>query len=514
MDAIDGPNGVPMDTLPARSVSDHTLVSHSLGHREDRESGRAVNGRCGSGGGGEGVRVMNGHRLPSYVGISCAISGYSDYNRYSSSLRNSCTRRDISVALKNSTREPVNRLNDSLNRKNSLISEALITSRHNVSEDIENSGTDRSTDLTNNDISSDLNDKNSLLEQRIASLYGNTFAKDWRESRTRSRHKFDTPFSLAKQRSPSCPPIRKSTTNKTPTPLPMPVPTPPSIHKSSEHTNPVNNQIDHRIHTHSKTPKELPNCEIQTKEPVKQLEPQNYRSIEDNSQTAAKVTNNVSETQSAKPIESSDSLSEHEIQSPQTTPSCQRDGNWFLSELNKTTQQIQQNIDLTENLLKTDDSLMGEEFCGKLRAAIGKANLLINKKFQQFHELCLKNISQSNCEQFVTTNDDLQGFWDMMSIQVIDINDTFAQIYTLHASGWNKDFDVVLPKKMTSTPTKTVKSRKSTPKGSPVKACDETNTDRESERRNRLKEAKRKARLKASAADEEITIFIPSKNIQ
>ena len=173
----------------------------------DDSIGAQMNGKC------EARHVMNGHRMPSYVGISCAISGYSDYNRYCSSLRNSCTRRDISVGIKDSTQQPVNHLNDSFYRKNSLISEALITSRHNVNDDIEINGTDDSFDFKTNEIKTnlknDLNDinnkTNSLLEQRIASLYGQRFANDWRESRTKTRHKLNDPTFIQK-RSPSCPP--------------------------------------------------------------------------------------------------------------------------------------------------------------------------------------------------------------------------------------------------------------------------------------------------------------------
>lgn len=55
--------------------------------------------------------------------------------------------------------------------------------------------------------------------------------------------------------------------------------------------------------------------------------------------------------------------------------------------------------------------------------------------------------SQSDSEQFVTTNDDLEGFWDMVSIQVIDINHTFDEITKLQDIGWNKE---LLPKKAVS----------------------------------------------------------------
>lgn len=188
--------------LTTRSVSDHTLKS--LTHLDDSVS--RVNGKC------ESKPVWNGHRMPSYVGISCAISGYSDYNRYCSSVRNSNNRREINVALKEPTPRPVNHLNDSLNRKNSLISEALITSRHNVNEDIAVNGSHPSIDCDNglkSQLKEDMNIKNnSLLEQRIASLYGQNFAKDWRESRTKTRSKLNSSCIPGKHRSPSCPPTR------------------------------------------------------------------------------------------------------------------------------------------------------------------------------------------------------------------------------------------------------------------------------------------------------------------
>ncbi|CAG2179970.1 unnamed protein product, partial [Oppiella nova] len=304
---VNGVNGVTMDSMPSRSLSDHTLVSAG----EHREAVDVVNGM--------GVHVLNGHRLPSYVSISCAISGYSDYNHY-------CTRRHISVTLANSTQQPVNRLNDSFHRKNSLISEALITSRHNVNEDIEDvesNGTERSVNLANRDTNSEPNDKNSFLEQRIASLYGQTFAKDWRESRTKTRQKFNSSFIITKQRSPSCPPIHKTTANNTTSKLPTPVTTksPPQRHANRE-----NNKSDDPIDTHSiEFPKRLPNCETKPQELVKQLEPQNNGSNDDNSRSI----DNKSETETQ--VVSSDSLSCNDSQSPQTRPTSERDGNWFLS---------------------------------------------------------------------------------------------------------------------------------------------------------------------------------------
>lgn len=105
----------------------------------------------------------------------------------------------------------------------------------------------------------------------------------------------------------------------------------------------------------------------------------------ENSQITAKAEENK---KSIENISTNDNITETCAQS---RPSDAKDGNWFLNELNKTTDDIKQKIDLTEQMLNNEDSL-SEEISGKLRAAIGKANLLINKKFKQFRELCLKNI--------------------------------------------------------------------------------------------------------------------------
>jgi hypothetical protein len=183
-------------TLPPthtpRSISDHTLKSVSL--LDDNIN--KLNGKSPS------LHLLkNGHRIPSYVGISCAISGYSNYNRYCSSLRNTCSREN-SPNLRNLNQEPVKNLNDF--RKNSLVSDDLITSYQNGSQDL--------SELKQNNIKSNskTNEKNSnsLLQQRIASLYGETFAAHWRESRIKCKSKLNDTSILDKIRSPSCPPTR------------------------------------------------------------------------------------------------------------------------------------------------------------------------------------------------------------------------------------------------------------------------------------------------------------------
>lgn len=60
-----------------------------------------------------------------------------------------------------------------------------------------------------------------------------------------------------------------------------------------------------------------------------------------------------------------------------------------------------------------------EEACDMINVAIGQTELLINKKFRQFQEL-INMCETGNSEKPVQCLD-LHGFWDMITIQVINI---------------------------------------------------------------------------------------------
>lgn len=70
--------------------------------------------------------------------------------------------------------------------------------------------------------------------------------------------------------------------------------------------------------------------------------------------------------------------------------SIQKDGSYFLAELGKEKRKIEELIKVASRQLNELDPNGEEE--GKIRAAIGKANLLINKKFKQFEGLCHTNL--------------------------------------------------------------------------------------------------------------------------
>ncbi|KJE97676.1 hypothetical protein CAOG_007783 [Capsaspora owczarzaki ATCC 30864] len=78
----------------------------------------------------------------------------------------------------------------------------------------------------------------------------------------------------------------------------------------------------------------------------------------------------------------------------------------------------------------TDDSL------GSIIAAIGQANLLMNKRFPQYAGLCQASIDQSG--ELKTHASDLAGFWEVIYIQVENIYDRFEQLVKLRDNNWQE----------------------------------------------------------------------------
>lgn len=119
-----------------------------------------------------------------------------------------------------------------------------------------------------------------------------------------------------------------------------------------------------------------------------------------------------------------------------TSNSC-RDGNDYLKILNRerdallaTADKLEKEI---EELLKADVS---DDVIGSLRSAAGKARLLSTQKMVQFEGLCHKNLKPPPDDTCPTKLQDLQGFWDMVMLQVEDIHQLFADIDLMRANGW------------------------------------------------------------------------------
>lgn len=105
-----------------------------------------------------------------------------------------------------------------------------------------------------------------------------------------------------------------------------------------------------------------------------------------------------------------------------------RDGHYYLNLLVQEESFINEQVKLAEIMLAEHGSEMDEDTLGKIRSAIGKANLLINKKCNQFRGLCEKGINRDVDDQYAVLDDDLAGFWDMLSIQLSDVRKSFVDL--------------------------------------------------------------------------------------
>lgn len=62
---------------------------------------------------------------------------------------------------------------------------------------------------------------------------------------------------------------------------------------------------------------------------------------------------------------------------------------------------------------------------------------LTKKFFRHFIlGLCHNNLNQIPGEKFPTTSEDLEGFWDMLLLQVDHVNSIFAEIEELKKNNW------------------------------------------------------------------------------
>ncbi|XP_037038257.1 uncharacterized protein LOC119075791 [Bradysia coprophila] len=168
-------------------------------------------------------------------------------------------------------------------------------------------------------------------------------------------------------------------------------------------------------------------------------------------------------------------------------------------------------------VLSERDEPPNEEIFGHLRSAAGKARLLATQKMQQFEGLCHNNLNQIPGEKFPTTAEDLQGFWDMLLLQVDHVNSIFAEIEELKKNNWQKPVTETqrippqgskLPKRpatksSTGAASSTAKSTNGTTAAKKTAAS--LATQRREAQRQQFLEQKR--RNKAASAEQPVEIF-------
>ncbi|XP_006819980.1 uncharacterized protein LOC100370970 [Saccoglossus kowalevskii] len=82
---------------------------------------------------------------------------------------------------------------------------------------------------------------------------------------------------------------------------------------------------------------------------------------------------------------------------------------------------------------------------GNIRASIGKARLLIKERFSQFGGLI--DDSEFHRGEKEVTCMDLQGFWDMIYMQVENVQDMFKDLEILQNNNWKEEEKIVVKPK-------------------------------------------------------------------
>ncbi|XP_063672162.1 disks large-associated protein 2 isoform X7 [Pan troglodytes] len=186
---------------------------------------------------------------------------------------------------------------------------------------------------------------------------------------------------------------------------------------------------------------------------------------------------------------------------------CRRDGSWFLKLLHAETKRMEGWCKEMEREAEEND--LSEEILGKIRSAVGSAQLLMSQKFQQFYWLCQQNMDPSAMPR--PTSQDLAGYWDMLQLSIEDVSMKFDELQRLRLNDW----------KMMESPERKEERKvpppipKKPPKGKfPItreKSLDLPDRQRQ-EARRRLMAAKRAASFRQNSATERadsIEIYIP-----
>uniref|UniRef100_A0A4W5JLH1 Discs, large (Drosophila) homolog-associated protein 2b n=1 Tax=Hucho hucho TaxID=62062 RepID=A0A4W5JLH1_9TELE len=184
-----------------------------------------------------------------------------------------------------------------------------------------------------------------------------------------------------------------------------------------------------------------------------------------------------------------------------------RDGSWFMQLLHNETKRMEGWCKDMEREAEEHDLL--EEILGKIRSAVGSAQLLMSQKFQQFYWLCQQNLDPSAMPR--PTSQDLAGFWDLLQLSIDDVTAKFDELQQIKSNEWRL---LESPEKKTTLqwppplPKRPPKGR-----GGVVRERSLDLQDRQrQEARRRLLAAKRAASFRQNSATERadsIEIYIP-----
>uniref|UniRef100_M4AT09 Disks large-associated protein 2-like n=1 Tax=Xiphophorus maculatus TaxID=8083 RepID=M4AT09_XIPMA len=183
-----------------------------------------------------------------------------------------------------------------------------------------------------------------------------------------------------------------------------------------------------------------------------------------------------------------------------------RDGSWFMQLLRNETKRLEEWCKEMEREAEEHD--LSEEILGKIRSAVGSAQLLMSQKFQQFYWLCQQNLDPSAMPR--PTSQDLAGFWDLLQLTIDDVTAKFDELEQIKSNQWQL---VESPEKKEQKWPPPLPKRPARGRGGMMRERSLDLQDRQrQEARRRLMAAKRAASFRQNSATERadsIEIYIP-----
>ncbi|XP_062857633.1 disks large-associated protein 2 [Trichomycterus rosablanca] len=182
------------------------------------------------------------------------------------------------------------------------------------------------------------------------------------------------------------------------------------------------------------------------------------------------------------------------------------DGSWYMQLLHGETKRMEAWCKEMER--EAEEHELSEEILGKIRSAVGSAQLLMSQKFQQFYWLCEQNLDPSAMPR--PTAQDLAGFWDLLQLSVDDVTAKFDELQKLKRNQWRTEEE---PEEKRKWPPPAAK-RPAKGRGAGLtrdRSLDLQDRQRQ-EARRRLMAAKRAASFRQSSVSERadsIEIYIP-----
>ncbi|KAK2578660.1 hypothetical protein KPH14_012149 [Odynerus spinipes] len=138
----------------------------------------------------------------------------------------------------------------------------------------------------------------------------------------------------------------------------------------------------------------------------------------------------------------------------------ERTAQYFTFLLNKETDRLNELCQKWTEIQSEPNITEDDQY--RINQAIGQTHLLINKKFERFRGLVL-DCETGKGEMLVTCRD-LQGFWDMMYMEIKNCDSRFEALEKLRSNGWKEEeiaVAKVIPKKKVGPKKKIVPKKSS-----------------------------------------------------